>query len=213
MSTNIPLFRHIDTLWQYMQLDHDLTPADCIFVLGSNDPRVAELAAQIYRQGLAGKILFSGGFGRLTEGVFPQSEAETFAAIAQDLGVPAEDIIIEKHSTNSGENVLFSAQRLQELKLNFTRFILVQKPYMERRAYATFLKQWPLPVEHVTVTSTKHSFSDYFTEDIDLFTVLEAMMGDFERIKSYPAKGFQIEQPVPAEVDNAYQAIRESLAL
>ncbi|EGU38160.1 hypothetical protein VII00023_19529 [Vibrio ichthyoenteri ATCC 700023] len=213
MSTNPPLFRHIETVWQYMQLDHTVTAADCIFVLGSNDPRVAEYAAQLYLQGLAGKILFSGGFGRLTEGVFAQTEAETFATIAQDLGVPAGDIIIEKHSTNSGENVLFSAQRLQELDLHFNRFILVQKPYMERRAYATFLKQWPTTVEHVVVTSTKHNFSDYFTDDIDSFTVIEAMMGDFERIKSYPAKGFQIEQPVPSEVNIAYQAICKSLAL
>lgn len=213
MNTHTPLFRHIDVLWQYMQLDHDMTPADCIFVLGSNDLRVAEHAAQLYLQGMAGKILFSGGFGRLTEGVFEQSEAETFAIIAQDLGVPAEDIIIENRASNSGENVLFSAQRIQELGLSFKRFILVQKPYMERRAYATFMKQWPMPVEHVSVTSTKHRFDDYFTDEIDLFTVIEAMLGDFERIKNYPSKGFQIEQPIPHDVDIAYQHIRHSLAL
>lgn len=213
MSTNIPLFRHIETVWQYMQLDHPLEKADCIFVLGSNDPRVAELAIKLYQQGLAPKIIFSGGFGRLTDGIFEHSEADTFAAIARDSGVQSEDIIIENRSTNSGENILFSAQRLDELNLHFERFILVQKPYMERRAYATFLKQWPTPVEYAAVTSTKHRFSDYFNEEIDLFTVVEAMMGDFERIKSYPAKGFQIEQPVPANVDVAYQAICKSLSL
>lgn len=205
------LYQHIDTLWNYMQLEHALEPADCLFVLGSNDPRVAEHAVSLYKQGLASKILFSGGFGRLTDGVFEQSEAETFAAIARDLCVPSQDILIENQSTNSGENVLFSAQLCNKLGLTLRRIILVQKPYMERRAYATFVKQWPYEVEYVAVSSAKQSFTDYFSEDIDLFTALEAMLGDFERIKHYPAQGFQIEQPIPAEVEFAYQAIKAKL--
>ncbi|WP_246335890.1 YdcF family protein [Vibrio marinisediminis] len=194
-----------------MQLNHQLEPADCILVLGSNDVRVAEHAVELYQQGLANKILFSGGLGRLTAGVFEQSEADTFAAIARDMGVPSRDIIIENQSTNSGENIQFSANRCKELGLDFHRLILVQKPYMERRAYATFVKQWPGSVEYVAVSSAKQPFSDYFSEDIDLFTVVEAMMGDFERIKSYPDKGFQIEQPIPENVELAYQAIKQQL--
>lgn len=202
------LYQHIDVLWQYMQLNHKLQPADCIFVMGSNDVRVAEHAVSLYNQGLANKILFSGGFGRLTEGVFEQSEAELFARIALDLGVPSDAIIIENQSSNSGENVKFSFALCQQQNLDFRRFILVQKPYMERRAYATFVKQWPNPIDYVAVSSTKQSFSDYFSEEVDLFTVLEAMIGDFERIKDYPARGFQIEQPIPDQVEQAYQAIK-----
>lgn len=205
------LYQHIETLWHYMQLNHTLEPADCILVLGSNDVRVAEHAVELYKKGLANKILFSGGLGRLTAGIFEQSEADTFAAIARDMGVPSRDIIIENQSTNSGENVQFSANRCNELGLQFRRLILVQKPYMERRAYATFVKQWPYRVDYVAVSSAKQSFSDYFSEDIDLFTVVEAMMGDFERIKTYPDKGFQIEQPIPENVEIAYQAIKQRL--
>ncbi len=205
------LYQHIDTLWNYMQLNHPLEPADCILVLGSNDSRVAEHAVSLYKQGFADKILFSGGFGRLTEGVFEHSEAETFAAIARDLGVPTQAILIENQSSNSGENVLFSAQLCDKLGVTLNRVILVQKPYMERRAYATFMKQWPHPVEYVAVSSAKQSFTDYFCEEIDLFTVVEAMLGDFERIKHYPAKGFQIEQPIPSDVEFAYQAIKAQM--
>lgn len=205
------LYQHIETLWHYMQLDHQIEQADCILVLGSNDVRVAEHAVALYQQGLADKLLFSGGLGRLTEGVFEQSEADTFAAIARDMGVPSRDIIIENQSTNSGENVQFSAELCNKLSLDFRRFILVQKPYMERRAYATFLKQWPHTVDYVAVSSTKQTFADYFSEDIELFTVVEAMLGDFERIKSYPAKGFQVEQPIPEAVELAYQAVKAHL--
>ncbi len=205
------LYQHIETLWHYMQLDHQIEQADCILVLGSNDVRVAEHAVALYQQGLADKLLFSGGLGRLTEGVFEQSEADTFAAIARDMGVPSRDIIIENQSTNSGENVQFSAELCNKLNLDFRRFILVQKPYMERRAYATFLKQWPHTVDYVAVSSTKQTFADYFSEDIELFTAVEAMLGDFERIKNYPAKGFQVEQPIPEAVELAYQAVKAHL--
>jgi len=206
------LFEHIENLWQYMQLNHHVEKADCIFVLGSNDPRVAEHAVNLYHQGMAEYLIFSGGFGRLTEGVFDQTEAETFAAIAKDLGVPADKIIIENQATNSGENVILTAQVLGKLKLDFQRFILVQKPYMERRAYATFMKQWPKAVDSVTVTSPALSFFDYVNEDIDLCMALEAMLGDFERIKIYPEKGFQIEQPIPDNVEESYQFISSRLA-
>ena len=35
-------------LWDYHHMNHALEKADCIFVLGSHDLRVAERAAQLY---------------------------------------------------------------------------------------------------------------------------------------------------------------------
>ncbi|RTZ15820.1 YdcF family protein [Vibrio aquaticus] len=190
-----------------MQLEQPLITSDCIFVLGSNDVRVAEYAAQLYLDGWANILVFSGGVGRLTEDLFEQSEAETFAAVAKDMGVPASAIVIENQATNTGENVRFTAEVLQQLGLTFSSFILVQKPYMERRTHATFLKQWPTEIAQLCVTSPKTRFCDYFNEEIDLDTTVRAMLGDFERIKTYPALGFQIEQAVPEPVEHAYQAI------
>ncbi|USD31586.1 MULTISPECIES: YdcF family protein [Vibrio] len=202
------LFQHIEILWEYMQLSQPLQQSDCLFVLGSNDVRVAEYAAKLYLEGWAKKIIFSGGQGRLTDGLFDQSEAHTFAAIARDLGVPASDIILEDKATNTGENVLYTAKVLDKLNLDLRSFILVQKPYMERRAYATFIKQWPNTVESVCVTSPKTMFVDYFNEDISLDLTVTAMLGDFERIKAYPKKGFQIEQEIPAHIETSYLALK-----
>ncbi len=203
------LYQHIENLWGYMQLNHQLVTSDCIFVLGSNDIRVAEYAARLYQQGWAKTLVFSGGVGRLTEGVFDKPEAETFAQIAIDMGVPSEHILIENRATNSGENVQFTAQLLEHNQLQFQRFILVQKPYMERRAYATFIKQWPSALESTVVTSPKTAFEDYFNNEIDLDTTIRAMLGDFERIKTYPALGFQIEQDVPLSVETSYRKIKD----
>ncbi|MGL1099854.1 YdcF family protein [Vibrio vulnificus] len=205
------LFRQIELLWQYMQLQHRLTPVDCLLVMCSNDLRVAEHAANLYKQGYAPYILFSGGEGRFTEGLFEKSEAETFAELAKASGVPEEAILLETKSSNTGENVRFSEQLLLEKGLAFESFILVQKPFMERRALATFEKQWHGPYSHLLVSSTGEAFFDYINEEMPLMLVLEALLEDFERIKRYPAKGFQTEQPLPDDVEAAYQYIREKL--
>ncbi|EPN4955558.1 MULTISPECIES: YdcF family protein [Vibrio] len=203
------LYRHIETLWDYMQLKHELKPADCLFVMCSNDVRVAEHAANLYHQKLAPLIVFSGGEGRFTDGLFEKSEAETFAEIAKMSGVPSEAILLEAESTNSGENVRFTEQRLKEEGKNCSSFILVQKPFMERRAIATFEKQWQSPYSQLQVSSTAHPFFEYINEDMPLMMVLEALMEDFSRVKSYPEKGFQTEQNIPQQVESSYQVLLE----
>ncbi|MDK9776414.1 MULTISPECIES: YdcF family protein [Vibrio] len=203
------LYQHIETLWDYMQLNQELTPADCIFVMCSNDLRVAEYAAKLYHQKLAPLIIFSGGEGRFTDGLFDKSEAETFAEIAKLAGVPNEAILVETKSSNSGENVRFTEQLLREKEIKCESLILVQKPFMERRAIATFEKQWQSPYSQLQVTSTAHPFFEYINEEMTLMMVLEALMEDFSRVKTYPEKGFQTEQEIPAHVESSYQALRE----
>ncbi|CAM3167500.1 YdcF family protein [Vibrio diazotrophicus] len=202
------IYQHLETLWQYMQMGHQLQKADVIIVLGSNDTRVAEVAASLYHQGLAPLVVFSGGHGRFTEGLFERSEAVIFAEVAKDCGLPSDAILLEPRSSNSGENVLFTYELLKKKGITAKKIILVQKPYMERRAYATFMQQWPEELESLQVTSQANSFFDYLTEDLTLDFVVEALIGDFERIQNYPAKGFQIEQEIPEEVLQAYQALK-----
>ncbi|MEZ9763384.1 YdcF family protein [Vibrio splendidus] len=208
-SSRIKLHRSIDILWNFMSMGHKVTSSDCIFVLCSNDTRVAEYAAELYLQKVAPYIVFSGGVGRFTEGSFERSEAETFASIARDCGVPEADIIIERHATNTGENVRFTYDLLTKRGLSPKRLTLVQKPFMEKRTYATFSKQWPEQAAEIRVTSQWQSWVDYFNEELPLDMVLGALVADFERVKTYPAQGFQIEMPIPDDVDQAYQALKK----
>ncbi|MDV6250743.1 YdcF family protein [Vibrio sp. EA2] len=203
------LYQHIETLWDYMQLKHQLQPADCLLVMCSNDLRVAEHAAKLYQQKLAPLIVFSGGKGRFTDGLFDKSEAETFAEIAQAAGVPDDAILLETQSTNSGENVRFTHQLLENRGILCDSVILVQKPFMERRAIATFEKQWQSPYSQLQVSSTAHPFFEYINEDMPLMMVLEALMEDYSRVKTYPEKGFQTEQVIPENVESSYQALLE----
>lgn len=192
-------------IWDYHHLHHRLQPADLILALGSNDTRVADRAAELYLAGWAGTLIFSGGAGALTRDRFDRPEAEIFADIARDRGVPARAILIEPHSTNTGENIVFSRRLLAERGIEPNRIILVQKPYMERRAYATFKKIWPEP--ELIVTSPEISFENYPTADLPFDLVVNIMVGDLQRIRLYPGLGFQIEQEIPDDVWEAGQKL------
>ena len=192
-------------LWDYHHVNHSLKKSDCILALGSHDLRVAEKAAELYLQEYAPLVIMSGGLGNFTKEMWTEKEADKFAAIAIKKGVPEDSILVENKSTNTGENILFTQKLLKEKGLDLQSFIVVQKPYMERRSYATFKKHWP--DKNLMVTSPQISFKDYPTDEIPLEKVINIMVGDLQRIKLYPEKGFQIFQDIPPEVWNAYQKL------
>lgn len=192
-------------IWDYHHLHHTMAKADCILALGSHDLRVANRAAELYLEGWAPLLIVSGGLGNVTKGVWTVPEADQFAAIAVKMGVPEENILIENQSTNTGENILFTDQLLKERGLHPENFIVVQKPYMERRSYATFKKHWP--GKNLLVTSPQISFMDYPNEEIPMERVIHIMVGDLQRIKEYPALGFQVEQAIPDKVWENYERL------
>ncbi|MEI8143375.1 MAG: YdcF family protein [Candidatus Berkelbacteria bacterium] len=194
------------TIWEYHHMHQMIKKADAIFVLCSHDKRVAERGAELYLKGFAPYIIFSGGVGKLTQDIFDKPEADLFAEIAIDLGVPKEQIIIENKSTNTGENVEFTKKILEKKKLDFDSFVLVQKPYMERRTYATFKKVWP--EKDFVVTSPQLSYDEYVSNGAILKQdIINIMVGDLQRIKEYPKLGFQIEQEIPEDVWKAYEQL------
>lgn len=133
------------------------------------------------------------------------SEAEKFAEIAQSRGVPKDSILIEPQASNTGENVSFTRELLAERGLNINTAIAVQKPYMERRTFATFAKVWP--EMRVLVTSPSLDYKELPLQWLSEAAVIEIMVGDFDRILKYPALGYQTEQPVPGDVKSAFDGL------
>ncbi len=202
--------QQIDTaakiIWDYMHMYQKLEKADAIFVLGSRDLRVPAYAAELYNEGWAPLVIFSGHSGKgKSKELWGMTEAEKFTEVAIKLGVPAKAILLENEATNTGDNILFTKRLLEEENLHPTKLILVQKPYMERRTYATFVKQWP--GMDFSVTSPRISFEKYPNDENSKDYFINVMVGDLQRIKEYPAKGFQIEQEVPGEVWAAYEEL------
>ena len=104
----------------------------------------------------------------------------------------------------------FSHELLQSQGIQANSIILVQKPYMERRAYATFMKQWPGDVTSmlVFVTSPDVAIENYPSATTGAIEdVLAVLVGDMARIRLYEEKGFQIRQDIPDHVQKAFDGL------
>ncbi len=202
----------VERVWEYHHLNHQLSHADAILVLCSHDKIVANRGAELFLEGWAPLLIFAGGLGSITSRLWREPEADQFARIAIATGVPEERILIENSSTNTGENILFTKRLLLQRRLDPQKFIVVQKPYMERRSYATFKKLWP--EKDVIVASPRMSLDEYLSAGspgaLSSDDVIGIMVGDLQRIRLYAEKGFQIHQDIPDDVWQAYEELVEA---
>lgn len=197
--------------WDYMRLVHEPRPADAILTLGSFDPKAAVHAARLYRTGLAPMIIMSGGIahrGGLLDTGWDKSEARVFTDVAMGEGVPAEAILLEEQAQNTGDNFTCGRAVARDAGLDPRRLLVVAKPYMTRRGFATGRKVWPeaelmMQCEDITM-------ADYFAREPDPERTLLALVGDLHRIIVYPELGFSISQDVPPAVHQALRALVES---
>jgi uncharacterized SAM-binding protein YcdF (DUF218 family) len=194
-------------LWDYHHLHQHIQPCDAIFTLCSTDHSTAYRAVELFKQGYGTYVLFSGGLGRLSRHTHVTPEAQLFARIAKEEGVPEDRIIVEDQSSNTGENIVFTLRILKKRGLSLRSFLLVQKPYMERRLYATVKMQWPDPQPKILITSPQVSFEEYTKKYVNRDHVINMMVGDIQRIAEYPKLGFQIPQEIPDDVWDAYKKL------
>ena len=124
--------------------------ADCLIVLGSIKAAKYRVPAAVnaYKTGRADKIMLCGGALReFPEG--PCSEAEHMRKAALELGVAAEDIILENSSQNTVENILFALIELQRtFWLNKVHSVLlVTTAYHMRRSLAIARYLFPAHIQ------------------------------------------------------------------
>ncbi len=179
--------------------------ADIILTAGSHDVRVADYAAKLFKAGRARLIVCSGGLGKMTEGVWDQPEAVVFANRCMALGVPEGSIVIEKASTNTGENFSLSKALLNRLQIYPKTGIIVCKPYMAKRAWATGTKQWP--EVRWNVETPKLSFEEYLEIGTLPEQEISLMVGDIQRLRVYDELGYQAPVPVPDDMWDVYQRL------
>ncbi|HEY5741174.1 MAG TPA: YdcF family protein [Terrimicrobiaceae bacterium] len=111
--------------------------ADCIVVLGaairgsSPTPVFEERirhGVDLYRNGMAAKIVFTGGFGDGQK----HSESSVAAAVAGRLGVPVASVLIEEKSRTTRQNL---AEALEVMRQNgLHSAIIVSDPLHMKRA-------------------------------------------------------------------------------
>ena len=203
---------HLQIIWNYLCLNQTPQQADVIVGFGNFNTDIARRAAELYHQGYAPKILFTGGLGRDTEGLLPEPEAVRFARVAMECGVPKKDILLEDKSANTKENIEFTRQLLEEQGIPHYRILGVHQPFMERRITAAMGVYWP--ELDFSVTSPQVSIPEYLQrakeQGISENASISVIVGDFQRMDLYAKLGFQLPQHIPEE---AWQAFRQLVAM
>jgi hypothetical protein len=163
---------------------------DCIFVFGSRNAvtyRVPK-AIELYKQGRANKILFTGG-------VFETPESITMKSSAIQLGVPETDIIIETQSKHTKENVLASLFVLdRSLGLHkIKRLLVVTTHYHMRRCLLTLETYMPDWIEYTIckVDDNATRADNWWKNEVGTKRVLKEVKGLISYIKQGQIKDFE----------------------
>ncbi len=202
-------FPYLQILWDYLQLHQRVEKADVIVGFGCYDTNVPRRCAQLYRQGYAPWVVFTGGLGRNTTGLFRHTEAEIFARTAMEEGVPAQAILLEARAANTKENILFTRSLLEAHNIPHSRILGVHKPYMERRIAAAMGVYWPEQGFKVTSfpQTLKEALEDAACQGMTRENTIATIVGDLQRMELYAQKGYQLPQFIPEEVWQAYHAL------
>jgi uncharacterized SAM-binding protein YcdF (DUF218 family) len=173
--------------------------------LGSHDLGVADVTAELYHQGMAPVIVFTGATSPTTRVRMPRGEAVHYRDRALQLGVPDSAVLLEPRATNTGENIEFAKEVLAEASVTVSSVLLVSKPYEERRSYAMMRKLWP-EVE-VVCASTPMGLEEYADSIGDARMVIDMIVGALQRVLVFPGWDLAIEQAVPDAVVAAYERL------
>lgn len=185
-----------EKLWNYLRLGQEVLEAQCLLVFGGHDLGVAHRAVELYQRDIAALILISGGARNVPARSKFKTEAEAIADIVYRSGVPKGNVLTEKIASNTSENFWLSAELLRDNGLDFERFLVVQKPYSERRILATARRRWPS--KNVRVTSEDIEFDKYCAGDIPVQRILSMLAGEVIRLDNYARSGLLgIDEPVP----------------
>ena len=224
--------KHAEVIFEYMKMDTKVESAEVIFVLWSHDLSVAKYAGLLYHQWMWSKVLVSWSHTAVTKVAknyanqsdqamttrkklwVDENEAQLMKKVLLWVWVPEDDILIEDQATNTELNITYWYQKLKERRLENSSILVLQKPYMVRRVYATLMKQRPWEsTNNLTVWSESVSFQGYVNDiQISLEEFLTFLVGDLDRIIKYPYPPyeFQIKQEVPKSVLESFEYLKSA---
>ena len=191
-----------ERIWNYHRLNHVLVPADVILVLCSHDTSVARRGAQLALEGWAPVLIFSGGLGSITrQSVDRAGGGSVRRDRARDGHRRRPDPDREPLDQHGREHQLHAGaarragcgsadlHRRSEAIHGAAQLRDVQSTLAGQDGAgdvaASLLRRLPRQVlERLAVARRRVSI----------------MVGDLQRVRVYPARGFQIPQDIPDDV-------------
>jgi uncharacterized SAM-binding protein YcdF (DUF218 family) len=189
-------------------------PVDAIIGFGHFDLSIPRQCGALYRQGLAPRLIFTGGLGGGTADL-GRPEALAFAEELhrQQPDFPAAALILESESTNTSENIQFTVQKLARdypalaFGAGIRRAILVASAYRQRRVWLTCRKNLP-QVDFCNApppTTFEWEEAMFAAKGFDFVALL---VGEIDRLIEYGQRGYLLAEPVPDEVYRGWVGLK-----
>ena len=120
--------------------------ADAIFVVGGSLSEAAELAAELYKDKYADKIIIGGKYS-VKRNRFPLTEYETEYDFYKDVllknGVNESDIYGEKESGYTKQNAEYAKRVVDENNLSISKALIVCKSFHAKRCLLLYQMYFP----------------------------------------------------------------------
>ena len=173
----------------YILARTSLEPADLCFVFGTRHgmDEFADSVAGHFHKGYFPKIVIAGG---ATGGGTAESDDLRDLLVAR--GVPAANILCERGSTNTGDNVTMAVPLLnREIGLeNIRSLIAVGKISSSRRYLMTLKRHWPAPRRMLLPVNYFATQAETWWLDAEF---RERVLREWEKIPGYIVRGFLTE--------------------
>ena len=218
---------------------YGIEQVDVLILFGGVIPFGCDVAAAVWRCGLARHLMVVGGIGHTTQSLrdkfqarFPdlavegRTEAEMIADyLAREYDI--HDILLETASTNCGNNVTNALQVLQDQGIEARSLLIMQDPSMQRRMAAGFAKALGAePAVRVisyapyhpelTVANGQLQWSRSYWGLWDIPHYVTLLLGDVSRLRDDAAgygpqgKDFIVHVDIPAEVEESFKLLSQS---
>ncbi|MBX4196755.1 YdcF family protein [Candidatus Pacearchaeota archaeon] len=184
----------IKKIYGYLSVETSpLQKADGAFVFGRADPRVAQKAADVYRQNFVDYVMVTGGIGKdsgfLTQWNIPEAHYQGIHLVEN--GVPSEKIYLETKATNAGECCRNGLDTIVANNLKHNSLIIVVHPTSLRRVNAVLEnteKERNLSIKH-QLAATNYPFNPRNPVD------QKEAADELARLADWPGKGWCAAQP------------------
>ena len=176
--------KFLEEMTNFIFLEDEPQKADVIFVPGSEEGALAKTAAKLYLEGYAPILIPSGKYAKWTGHSKVeqfQTEADHFAHLMMEEGVPEEAIIKETEATYTYQNAINTRRLLDERGIVVKRALLCCQAYHARRSKLYYQILFPDTEILVCPTITKGITRDNWFKSRE---TADIVLGEIERCGS-----------------------------
>lgn len=191
------IINRANNLWNYLNQFNQISNCDIVIVCCSYDLRVCDYACEYFKKAGAKKIVFSENLGNWTRDLWSKTEADIFNDRAIKNGIDEKSIIRENRATNLGENISYSKKYLKKED----RVTYISKGNTLLRIKLTVPKYIN---NEFFVSGPKFNFPQEVSNVVGVYGTINEMVGDIQRIITYPDLGYQEKHTLPMEILDSY---------